>query len=71
VPDRVATAVHLALHARLVTERQEPAAAVHAVRRWLRTPDRPAPPHLPDGYAADLAGTDLREIADALAHRGV
>ena len=64
VPDRVATVVHLALHARLVTERLEPAAAVHAVRRWLRTPERPAPPHLPAGYAAELATIDLREFAE-------
>lgn len=71
VPDRMATAVHLALHVRLVTERLDPAAAVHAVRRWLRTPERPAPPHLPAAYVAELATIDLREFADALVHRGI
>lgn len=67
VPPRVASAAYLALHTRLARQPQEPAAVVHAVRRWLRDPDRKPLP----GFTADLAAVDTRDVAAALVHRGI
>ncbi|MGN9912128.1 hypothetical protein ACTMTJ_31770 [Phytohabitans sp. LJ34] len=67
VSPRVASTVYLALHTRLARQPQEPAAVVHAVRRWLRDPDRKPLP----GFTAHLTGIDTRDVASALAHRGI
>ncbi|MDR7279119.1 hypothetical protein [Catenuloplanes atrovinosus] len=71
VPDRAAVAVTAALHAHLTLWGREPAAAVFAVRRWLRSPERAAVPHLPVTLAAALDAAGPRDLADSLVHRGV
>jgi len=51
VPEPTAALMLFVLHAELVDNGRSPAAAVRAVRRWYRAPDRKALPQLLAGYA--------------------
>jgi hypothetical protein len=61
-----ATAMFL-LHAEMVDRAQEPAAAVRAVREWIRDPERRLPPYAPAGLSTDADPA----CEGALVHRGV
>jgi hypothetical protein len=73
VPDPVAALMLFVLHAQLVDQRLDPAAAVRAVRQWMRDPARKPLSSLPVAYAATASATDLTDMAywSALVHRGV
>ncbi|MEU4222385.1 hypothetical protein [Actinoplanes sp. NPDC026623] len=61
VPDRVASLVYFLLHAGLVDGCLDPAAAVDAVRRWMRDPARELPDLLPAAHRASARDTDLAD----------
>ena len=71
VPARPAALMLFVLHAALVVEHLEPAAAVARVRAWMRDQRRGRPHGLPDEYAATFARRDLADEAywGALVHR--
>jgi hypothetical protein len=73
VPEPVAALMLFVLHAKLVDEGRPAAAAVLAVRQWMRDPVRKGLSYLPVGYTATAAGTDLTDRAywTALVHRGI
>jgi hypothetical protein len=72
VPVGPAALMLFVLHAALVAERLDPAAAVARVREWMRDPRRTKPVGLPDEYAGTFARGDLTDEAywGALVHRG-
>jgi len=72
VPQPVAAVMRFLLHTGIADEGLEPAAAVHAVRAWMRDPGRIVPAHLPAGYAAAVRDVDLADVHlwSALCHRG-
>ncbi|MFF5082402.1 hypothetical protein ACFY36_35595 [Actinoplanes sp. NPDC000266] len=72
VPPPVAALALFMLHLRLVDDRLAPAAAVAAVRRWMRDPDRPLSPLLTGAHLHTVRTTDLTrpELWAALAYCG-
>ncbi|XVU27051.1 hypothetical protein ACQPZJ_08420 [Actinoplanes sp. CA-054009] len=72
VPPPVAALALFMLHLHLVDDRMAPAAAVAAVRQWMRNPDRPLSPLLTGPHRHTARTTDLTrpDLWAALAYCG-